>query len=158
MLKQLIFFGLISTVSFARVAPTFQGELMGGGRAKLQDYLKEDRSLLVCFWASWCTPCMEELKQVKERMEAEKGLALDVLTINVDTADTASDVKPTFKQNKFNFPVVLDPKHEIFSKYHETKTLPFSVLLDKKGEMLTVFNGYNENMFSEIRAAIAKKK
>ncbi len=155
--KSILAILVVSTLSFAKIAPTFQGDLLSGGRAKLQDYLKENRSLLICFWASWCTPCMEELKMVKEKMQAETGLPLDVLTVNVDTSDTASDVKPTLKMYKFDFPVVLDPKHEIFSKYHETKTLPFSVLLSAKGEMLSVFNGYSENMFTEIKTAVNTK-
>ncbi len=158
MLKLVLSILVLTSVSFARVAPNFQGELLSGGRAKLQDYLKENRKLLVCFWASWCTPCMEELKMVKEKMEADTGLALDILTVNVDTADTAGDVKSVLKAYQFKFPVVMDPKHEIFSKYQETKTLPFSVLLSSKGEMLNVFNGFSENMFSEIKTSVSSKK
>lgn len=145
----------LSSLSLAKVAPSFQGEAMGGGKVTLKDKLKKDRVLLLSFWATWCTPCLEELNQVSTKMKAEPQLPLDLLTVNVDTSETASDVKPTLKLHKFEMPVVLDPKHEIFAKYHDAKSLPFSVLIGANGNIEATFNGYHEDMFAKIKEAIA---
>lgn len=146
----------LSVSSFAKIAPSFQGDLLGGGRVSLAEELSKDNSkaLLLCFWASWCAPCMQELKQVTEKMKNDPSLPLRVLTVNVDTAETASDVKPTLKLYQFKIPVVTDPKHEIFSKYQAANTLPFSVLVKPNGEIAETFNGFHEEMFVKVREAL----
>jgi len=156
-MRHLVLLLLVSKLSIAAMAPQFQGDTLGGGKTSLKQNLKTDRALLLCFWATWCTPCMQELKSVTEKMKSETSVPLDILTVNVDTSETSSDVKPTMKLYGFSVPVILDPKHEIFSKYQEAKTLPFSVLIKPNGEIAKTFAGYNEEMFSEIKTAITTK-
>lgn len=148
---------LVSALATAKVAPPFQGEVIGGGKVSLKEQLKPNRVLLLTFWASWCSPCLEELNHVSTKLRNEPTLPMDVLTVNVDTSETASDVKPTIKQHKFTVPVILDPKHEIFAKYHEGKTLPYSVLIGADGQIAETFNGYHEEMFTKIKQVIAAK-
>jgi peroxiredoxin len=147
---------VISNLSWGKLAPSFQGELLGGGRISLAEELAKDKSkaLLLCFWASWCAPCMQELKQVTEKLKNDPSLPVRVLTVNVDTAETASDVKPTLKLYQFKVPVIFDQKHEIFSKYQDSNSLPFSVLIKPNGEIAETFNGFHDGMFSKVRAAV----
>lgn len=148
---------LVGGLSFGAVAPQFQGELMSGGKVSLKASLKKDRALLVCFWASWCTPCIAELRSVLAKMKEDPNLPLDLLTVNVDTSETSTDVKPTMKLYSLDMAVVLDPKHEIFSKYQEQKQLPYSVLIKSNGEIAKTFTGYHEEMFQVVREAVAPK-
>lgn len=144
----------VLAVASAREAPNFRGETTTGDRVSLKESLKPGRALLVCFWATWCTPCMEELRTVSQKLRADPSLPLDVLAINVDTAETSSDVKPTVRMMGFPFPVVLDPRHEIFSRYQDAKTLPYSVLVTPTGEIAQVFNGYDDKMIEKARLAV----
>lgn len=142
---------IVASTGFAKPAPQFQAELLNGTRTSLKQSLKPGRSLIVCFWASWCTPCLQELKEVSTRLKQEPNLPLDLLAINVDTSETASDVGPTLKLYGFEFPVVMDPKHEIFSKYQSAKSLPFSALINPDGEISKTFSGFDEQMFEEVK-------
>jgi len=151
----LVFF-LSACISMAKTAPSFQGELLGGKRTSLQQALKPGRALMLCFWATWCAPCLQELKELQGRIKKEPSLALDLLAINVDTSETSSDVGPTLKLQGLDFPVVLDPKHEIFSKYQSAKSLPFSALISSSGEIVKTFSGYDEHMFEEIKKHLPK--
>ncbi len=144
----ILFFGMRA---LAKPAPQFQGELLGGKRISLKQSLKPGRSLILCFWATWCAPCLQELKEVSSRLKSNPSLPVDMLAINVDTAETASDIAPTLKLYGFDFPVVLDPKHEIFSKYQNSKSLPFSALVNTKGEIAKTFSGFHEQMFDEVK-------
>lgn len=146
-----------SCLVFGKTAPAFRAELLNGKRTSLEQNLKTGRSLMVCFWASWCVPCLQELKEVTSRLKEEPHLPLDLLAINVDTSETASDVGPTLKLYGFDFPVVLDPKHEIFSKYQASKSLPFSTLINDKGEMVKTFSGFDEKMFDEVKQNLVKE-
>lgn len=147
-----------SQAVFSAVAPQFQGDLLIGGRSSLKQNLKQDRVLLLCFWATWCTPCMQELKSVTEKLKTNPEVPLDVLTVNVDTSETSSDVKPTMKLYQFDVPVILDPKHEIFTKYQEAKTLPYSVLIQADGTIAKTYSGYNEELFNEAKELALKSK
>ena len=144
----------LSSVALAKPAPLFKAEALGGKTISLSDTLKSDRGVLVLFWASWCTPCLEELKSVADYMKAHPEFPLDVLTVNVDTSETNSDVAPTVKLYGIKFPVLLDPNHEIFGKYQAAKQLPYSVLVSGKGQLELSFQGYQPELFTHIAAAL----
>ena len=156
-MRLLTLFCILSSTVFATTAPNFQGETMTGAKINLKDQLKPNRVLLVSFWASWCTPCLEEIEHVKEHLAKEPTLPLDVITVNVDTSETQTDVKPTVRLHKITFPVILDPKHEILSKYQQTGTIPFSVLIGPKGTIESTFNGFSETMFDKIKSVVAQR-
>ncbi len=149
---------LVTASGFGQVAPSFHGDIMGGSATSLRDQLKPHRALLLCFWASWCIPCMEEMRLVSEKIKADASLPLDILSINVDTSETSVDVRPAMRMNSITVPVILDPQHQIFSKYHEDKSLPFSVLIDSHGQILQSFSGYHEELFQVLRSALAKEE
>jgi peroxiredoxin len=140
-----ILLATVGTLAMARPAPTFHGDLMGGGSFSLHEALKPGRSLLVCFWASWCVPCMKELKLVKEKLMSDPSLPLDLVTVNEDTSDTAADIRPSLKINQLDVPVILDPKQEIFQRYHREMALPLSVLISATGDIAQVFDGFHED-------------
>lgn len=144
------------SVSIARPAPTFRGELISGERVSMKELLQPKKSLLLCFWATWCVPCMEELRMVEKKLKADPSLPVTVVTVNVDSSETSSDIPATIAQQKLRFPVILDPKHEIFSRFHQGKSLPFSVLIDSQGDIASTFEGLNENMFAEIQSKLGK--
>jgi len=145
---------LIHSVANAAIAPSFQGETLTGDRVSLKGLLKEKRALLLCFWATWCVPCIEEMRQVAEKLKAQPDLALDVVAVNVDTSETTSDVKPIIRQYGFTFPMILDPKHEIFSRYQQDKSLPFSALISSGGKIEKTFSGYHDEMFAEVKRIV----
>ena len=80
---------ILSSTVLATTAPNFQGETLTGSKINLKDQLKPNRVLLVSFWASWCTPCLEEIQHVGEHLAKEPTLPLDVITVNVDTSETS---------------------------------------------------------------------
>ncbi len=146
-----------SLLVIANTAPSFNAELIGGNRVSLADIIKKDKLLFLSFWSTWCTACIEELKKIKEHQLAHPELPLEIFTINVDTSETSSQIVPTLRAYKLNFPVALDPKHEIFEKYQKNKELPFSVLIDENFNILRTFKGYSENLFSEVNSLLKKK-
>src|SRR3989338_2820352 len=139
-----------AVVCFAKPVPPFRGDLLGGGTLSLKETLSPNKHVLLSFWATWCTACIEELTAVTEKMRSLPNLPLKLVTINVDLADSASDVRPTMKLYNFSFPVVLDPQHQIFSKYRNDKSLPYSVLIAPGGDLLRSFQGYSDTLFQEI--------
>ncbi len=146
----------LTTLAFGKVAPSFKGETLDGKRVSLASSLAAGKPLLLCFWATWCTPCLEELKNVKEKMKADPTLALQLLTVNVDTSETSSDVSSTLRLYDFKFPVIQDANHDIFGLYQPSKTLPFSALITPQGDIATTFSGYDPEMFTQVKKLTSK--
>lgn len=145
---------LYTSSSYSLVAPAFRAQGLDGQTHSLQESLKPDRHLLVCFWATWCEPCLQELKMVTSQLSQESSLPVDILAINVDSPETQNQIRPTLQLYRFKFPVVTDPKHEIFQKYNSSETLPFSALVNARGEIVSQFSGFSDEMFSKISSII----
>ncbi len=156
-MRYLVSLMLVSQLALATTAPPFQGDTVDGNKVSLKSSLKPGRVLLVSFWATWCGPCIEELKHVSDYLKKDPTLLLDVLAVNTDTSETLTDVKPTVKLYKIEFPVVLDTRQEILSKYNTSKTIPFSVLVGAAGNIEATFSGFHEEMFDKIKSIVAKK-
>jgi len=154
----LVFALTLSSLAFAKAAPTFQKDLLEGGKVSLSDKLKPGRVLLLSFWATWCTPCISELDEIRKYMEKDPNFPMDLLTVNVDKPETLADVRPTAKLYKFKFPIVQDPNHEIFNRYQDSPSLPFSVLIDSDGQIRETFSGFHPEMFQKIREIANAKK
>jgi len=152
----IIFLSFLSNFVFAASAPNFQGDLMDGGRTSLKEELAKGKPLLLSFWATWCSPCLDELDHVGANLKQE-ALNLSFLTVNADTSETSAQVKPTYRLHKFSFPVIQDPKHDILNKYHSDGTLPFSVLISPSGQIVETFNGYSEGMYAKIKNYVQKQ-
>ena len=149
---------LLAVNASAASAPDFRERTLEGKPLAMRDQLKPGRALLLTFWATWCGPCLEELRSVSDQLAKDASFPLDVISVNVDAPDTASDVRSVAKLNGLKFPIVMDTKQEIFGRYHPQKTLPFSVLIDERGSVVTTFSGYQETMFSTIRPAVASAR
>ena len=158
MKRLLTAFLLLPVLAMAKPAPHFRAELLSGERTSLKELQKPEKGLLLCFWATWCVPCMEELRLVSEKVKNNPNLPFDVITVNVDSAETSSDIRSTVTQQNVKFPILLDPKHEIFSRYHQGKSLPFSALIDAQGNLVSTFEGLQEDMFKKIFAALKKEE
>ena len=68
---------------------------------------------------------------------------LVVLSISTDDARSSAQVKPLIKAKGLTCPVLLDKETSVVSLYNPAKTLPFSVLLDRGGQIAKVHSGYN---------------
>ena len=53
---------------------------------------REGRALLVNLWATWCLPCLKEIREFNEHAEKLDGAGVDLLFLNVDSLSLGEDV------------------------------------------------------------------
>jgi thiol-disulfide isomerase/thioredoxin len=120
-------------------AGSFTGALIGGGTTSLSAYHGE--VAVLNFWASWCAPCRIESPQldlVYRRMKS-RGVAF----VGVDTKDVKSNAEAFVKDFDISYPIVYDEQGEIAVRLGNlpARGLPFTVLVDKAGEVAAVYVG-----------------
>ena len=67
-----------------QVAPSFTLTDIHGDEVSLADVLKENKLVLVDFWASWCGPCIASFPALKELYVEYKDQGFEIITISTD--------------------------------------------------------------------------
>ena len=113
----------------SQVAPALDVQDLQGQRWT-SDSLK-GRAVVLNFWATWCPPCKEELPSLQTLHDIGGG---DPVVIGINVRETASHVRRYLASTGMNFPVVLDPKAELASRYG-VKAFPTTLLIAPDGQI-----------------------
>ena len=82
-------------------APEFTLSDLSGIEVSLAEVLDANESVFIDFWASWCTPCIEDFPELKKLHATYKDYGFEVLTISVD--NTYEDWKEATEQLQFSW-------------------------------------------------------
>lgn len=133
-------------------APDFTLRDLEGQSVSLSAY--RGKVVLISFWATWCAPCQVEMPHLQKMYTDLKDQGFEVLSISADDARSASQVKPIVKRNGLTFTVLQDKETAVVSKYNPSKTLPYSVLVDRDGHIQQVHQGYTPGDEVALRAEV----
>ena len=160
-MKKVFFFILfllfISLKSYSQNYSDFTLQDLEGNDVKLSKLL-EKGPVMISFWATWCSPCKEEMKKLFPVYEKYKDRGFTYLAINQDNQKSVSKVKSYINANGYSFPVVLDPDKSVFESYSGVG-IPYSLLIsiDKKiiSKHLGYVTGDEIKIESEIKNALS---
>jgi peroxiredoxin len=106
--------------------------------------------VVMSFWATWCGPCKEEMPHLFEMYKKYGEQGLVILSISTDDARSASKVKPFIMKMGYTFPVLLDRESTVVGTYNPAKTLPYTVVVDRDGNVAHRATGYNPGDEAEL--------
>ena len=104
--------------------------------------LDSDKPVLVDFWATWCGPCRMEIPELNEMQE--KYGKDNFVILGVSISDTEKALLDFTKLYSVNYPLLFgSPKEieKISMQYGGIYSVPTSILIDKKGEMIFNYPG-----------------
>jgi len=123
-------------------ATDFAARDIDGKTVRLSDYLGK-QAVLIDFWSTYCEPCLAEMPHLRKLYAEQKAKGFVVLAVSMDGPETVAEVPSFAKRNNMTFPVLLDEDSHVVSIYNPKKSAPLSVLIDKKGFVVRVREGYN---------------
>lgn len=139
-------------VNVGNMAPDFTVTMLDGREIKLSEL--RGNVVMVCFWATWCPPCRQELAHLQEgvidQFEGEKFVVLPI-----SRGENRDVVEKFITDNKYTFGVGLDSDRAIYDLY-ASNFIPRTFIINKYGKVVYCNAGYNETIAEEVNAAIKK--
>jgi peroxiredoxin len=130
--------------------PAFKLKGLDGKTHRIQDW--EGKIILLNFWASWCTPCQIEIKDLVQYQEKFSKQNLQVISIGLDDENKLKNVARTLN---INYPVLIpEPQfhHDILSQWGDsTGAVPHNVVIAADGKISYIHRGpFNNDAFAEF--------
>ncbi len=140
----------------ASLLPSANVKDLQGQTVNMSTVANGGKPVLVSFWATWCKPCIQELKaihNVYDKWKEETGVK--IIAISVDDARNAPKVKPFVNGLGWEYEVYLDENGD-FKRAMNVNNVPHTFLIDgNTGKVVWQHNSYapgDENeLFEEIK-------
>jgi|688.fasta_scaffold185166_3 cytochrome c biogenesis protein CcmG/thiol:disulfide interchange protein DsbE len=117
---------------------------MNGKKVNVADLGKTGKITIFSFWATWCIPCKKELSELdKVYEEWQKKYNLDLVAVSVDDVRNTAKVKTYVNGEGWTYNVLLDVNSDL-KRALGIQTVPYTLLVDKKGKIVYLHNGYLE--------------
>lgn len=111
--------------------------------------------VLLNFWATWCTPCVQEMPSLSKLQKDFKRKNFKVVAISQDFKG-ASVVKEFYDVNDItNLNIYVDPRNTLFKAF-SVIGLPTSILIDAEGNEIARIIGIVDWGNEDIRQFILK--
>jgi cytochrome c biogenesis protein CcmG/thiol:disulfide interchange protein DsbE len=120
-----------------RLAPATAGTTIDGEEVSIDDF--RGRWVMVNFFASWCTPCIEEHPELNAFDAAHRAEG-DAVLISVTFDDKAEDALDFFAERGGDWPVIDDPENSIGVAYGVAQ-VPETFVIAPDGTIVHRFTG-----------------
>lgn len=112
-----------------------------GGTWRLADHLGK-RPVVVLFWATWCTPCRQELPFYQELYERHAKDGLQIVAISMDDTRSITQVGPAARRLGVTYPVVSDLDTRVTGQLNPRRSAPFSIWIGTDGKVVWEREGF----------------
>lgn len=100
---------------------------MDGRAVSLSDF--HDRILFLNLWATWCTPCLQEMPEMSDLYQEFSEQGLSVVAV---TDEDAQIVGEFLQRNPYPFPILLDPEN-VLGQRLGVQMIPVTLVIDTQG-------------------------
>ncbi len=152
---------LFVALCFFSIGAVAQGTLpdvslksIDGESINISDYGKDGKVTIFSFWATWCSPCKKELNNIADMYEDwQADYDVELVAISIDDQRNATKIKPYVNGQGWDYTVLMDVNEDL-KRALNFQTVPFTLVVNKKGEIVYQHTGYVEGDEYELEDKI----
>ena len=130
--------------------PAVTLKTMNGEEVRTDTLSNGGKPFIIDFFATWCKPCNRELDAISEVYEEwQEETGVKIIAVSIDQAQNINKVKPLVSNHGWEYEVLLDPNSE-FKRALGCQMIPYTIIVDGKGEIVYKHNGYTDGAETEL--------
>ena len=148
----------ISASLFAQEVPDVQIKTLDQQTVKASDVIVNENGgpVLLCFWATWCKPCVKELNTYNEMYpDWAEETGVKIILVSIDNARSMSRVAPFVSGKAWDFDVYIDSNSDL-KRAMNVINVPHTFLLDAEGNVVWQHTSFMEGDEEEVYEEILK--
>tara|TARA_B100000683_G_C12458212_1_gene542930 strand:+ start:186 stop:674 length:489 start_codon:yes stop_codon:yes gene_type:complete len=120
------------------------------------DLVGNGNPTVICFWATWCSPCKRELNNYMDYyVDWKEETGVEIIAVSIDDSRSMSRVAPFVTSSGWEYDVLLDPGRD-FARAMQVINVPHTFLVNGKGEVVWTHNNYAEGDEDELYEELLK--
>ena len=140
----------------AQSLPAVQLKNLSGETISTADLAVEGQPTLICFWATWCSPCKRELNNYAELYEDwQDETGVNIVAVSIDDQRSIRRVAPYVNSVLWDYEVLLDPNKD-FARAMQVVNVPHTFLVNGEGEIVWQHNNYADGDEEEVYEELLK--
>jgi thiol-disulfide isomerase/thioredoxin len=128
--------------TFARYEELFlRGSYQTIDGKKIENSKQKSPVVIVNFWATWCTPCMQEMPSLIELKKKFKNEELQVLAFNTDEEDQMKNIQKAKAKLKLHDEInIIADKNTKIAESFNLSAIPVTIIFNR-GKVVHFSNG-----------------
>lgn len=100
----------------------------------------KDKVVLITFFATWCTPCMQEIDILKELHKELNDRGFSVVALSIDEGGSGI-VRKLVELRQINYPVAMATRDTV-KDFGDFSGIPKSFLVNRMGHVVKSYTGF----------------
>lgn len=131
---------------------------LDGNSVQMNTLQNDGKPIIICFWATWCSPCKKELNAYADFYEKwREATGVRIYAVTVDDQRTVGSVAPYVNGASWEYDVLLDT-NKLFQQAMGVNAPPHTFLLDGSGKIVWQHSGYMAGDELELEKELMKLK
>ncbi|MCB0521472.1 MAG: TlpA family protein disulfide reductase [Lewinellaceae bacterium] len=151
------FFSFSCLLSAQKTLPNVNVKTLDGKTVNLKEYAAQTgKTIIIDFWATWCSPCKKELDEIAELYpDWQKDYNVELLAITIDNQRALPKVPGIVETKGWEYTIFAGNEEEMRSAFN-FQTIPQTLVADKNGNIVFEHNGYVPGDEVELEKVVAK--
>ena len=145
---------VVAAVALHAQLPNVQLKNINGKTVQTGSISNNGKPVIISFWATWCKPCLRELKAIHEvYADWQDETGVKMIIVSIDQAQDANKVKPLVDGFGWEYEVLLDPNSD-FKRAMNVQNVPHVFVINGKGKIVYNHAGYVDGGEEDIYEAL----